>query len=112
MSEHHRKQLEAQLWNIANTLRLCWLYLRDYSLLEVLLNLLFWYILWLRGAAVFGWVLPLRLLLFPLTLFVHRQRKRYQIYFYSNNGLSERRLLLIGVLGSVFLWLVVSLLLL
>lgn len=87
---------------------LYWIYLQDYYFGTGILNLLFWYLTWLRGPAALGAIITVKLLLTLLLYYIHARRKRQEIYYYFNNGISSRNLFLAGVMTDLLIWLIIT----
>ena len=87
---------------------LYWVYLKDYCLVSGLLSLLFWYFTWLRGPGALSSLILIKILLSLLTYYIHSRRKRQEVYFYLNNGISAREFLMVGIISDIMIWAIVS----
>lgn len=91
---------------------LCWIYLRDFFFLSIIISLFSWFITWLNGAGAFGVLIMVKLVITVSSMFYHQQRKHKEIYFYLNNGIGEWQLFSAGVIVDLSLWAFISLILL
>ena len=90
---------------VAKKLRLLSIYAKDFLVFALLLSLLSYFIYFITGNSALNIIFWFKIITTGIGIYVHQNRKAKELFFYMNNGLGKRQLMITAVAVDIGVWL-------
>jgi len=85
-------------------LKLGLIYSKDFLVFSMMITILSYFILIQSGTSSIGGLIWLKILTTLIGIIVHNKRKPKEIFFYMNNGLGEKELVIYTIIVDLVIW--------
>ena len=90
---------------VTKKLKLLFIYAKDFLVFALLLSLLSYFIYFMAGNGVLNIIFWFKIITTAIGIYVHQNRKAKELFFYMNNGLGKRQLMITAVVVDLGIWL-------